>query len=82
MEIHCAGIRRLLIVAASLRGGHHAGEGQEDKTEVVDGAEPAQHSERETPIKVISRGMERTVGALRQQAFRMGIPIGERSADH
>jgi hypothetical protein len=38
-----------------------------------------EYSEKGTPIRVISKELERTVGALRQQAFRMGIPIGERS---
>jgi hypothetical protein len=38
-----------------------------------------EHSERGTPIGVISKEMQRTIGALRQQAFRLGIPLGERS---
>jgi hypothetical protein len=40
------------------------------------------HSRKGTPIGVISLEMERTIGALRQQAFRMGIPLGERSKPH
>jgi hypothetical protein len=35
------------------------------------------HSRKRTPIAVISKQMQRTIGALRQQAFRMGIPLGE-----
>ena len=38
-----------------------------------------QHSEHGTPIGVISKEMQRTIGALRQQAFRIGIPLGERA---
>jgi hypothetical protein len=38
-----------------------------------------EHSKRGTPIGVISKEMQRTIGALRQQAFRLGIPLGERS---
>jgi hypothetical protein len=41
-----------------------------------------EHSERGTPIRAISKEMQRTIGALRQQAFRMGIPLGERSSTH
>jgi hypothetical protein len=41
-----------------------------------------EHSQRGTPIRAISKEMERTMGALRQQAFRMGIPLGERSKEH
>jgi hypothetical protein len=38
-----------------------------------------EHSRRGTPVGAISKEMERTIGALRQQAFRMGIPLGERA---
>jgi hypothetical protein len=38
-----------------------------------------EHSKRGTPIGAISRELERTIGALRQQAFRMKIPLGERA---
>ena len=41
-----------------------------------------EHSGRGTPIKAISTELDRTAYALRQQASRMGIPIGERSAAH
>jgi hypothetical protein len=85
MEIHCTGIRPLLIVAASLQGAIMGAKGKKIKRRswTVPSLRRLQdHSERGTPIKVISKEMERTVGALRQQAFRMGIPIGERSADH
>jgi hypothetical protein len=40
------------------------------------------HSERGTPIGEISKEMHRTIGALRQQAYRMRIPLGERSNHH
>jgi hypothetical protein len=41
-----------------------------------------EHSRRGTPIKAISTELNRTAYALRRQASRMGIPIGERSAVH
>jgi hypothetical protein len=41
-----------------------------------------EHSRRGTPIQVISKELHRTTFALRRQASRMGIPIGERSAAH
>ena len=41
-----------------------------------------EHSRRGTPIQAISKELERTSGALRRQASRMGIPLGERSATH
>jgi hypothetical protein len=36
------------------------------------------HSENGTPIRDISREMHRTIPALRQQAYRMRISLGER----
>jgi hypothetical protein len=36
------------------------------------------HSENGTPIAVVSRELERTIGALRQQAYRLQIPLGRR----
>lgn len=39
-----------------------------------------EHSRQRTPIQAISRELDRTTYALRRQASRMGIPIGERSA--
>jgi hypothetical protein len=41
-----------------------------------------EHSRRGTPIQAISKELHRTTLALRRQASRMGIPIGERSATH
>ena len=41
-----------------------------------------EHSRRGTPIQAVSKELERTSGALRRQASRMGIPLGERSAAH
>ena len=34
------------------------------------------HSKAKTPVARISKETKRTVGALRQQAFKMGISIG------
>ena len=34
------------------------------------------HSKNKTPVAKISRAMKRTVGALRQQAFALGLPLG------
>ena len=36
------------------------------------------HSRSKTPVKKISKLMKRTVGALRQRALRMGLPLGHR----
>jgi len=38
-----------------------------------------EHSKRGTPVDAISQEMQRTIGALRQQAFRMKIPLGARA---
>jgi hypothetical protein len=34
------------------------------------------HSKARTPVKKISKLMKRTVGALRQQALKLGIGLG------
>ncbi len=34
------------------------------------------HSKAKTPVARISKETKRTVGALRQQAFKMGISLG------
>ena len=34
------------------------------------------HSKARTPVVKISKQMKRTVGALRQQAFKLGIGVG------
>jgi len=34
------------------------------------------HSKARTPVSKISKQMKRTVGALRQQAFKLGIGLG------
>jgi hypothetical protein len=39
-------------------------------------AELRRHSKNKTPVSKISKLMKRTVGALRQQAFQMGIGLG------
>jgi hypothetical protein len=36
------------------------------------------HSKRKTPVVRISKEMKRTIGALRQRAFNLGIPLGHR----
>lgn len=36
------------------------------------------HSKERTRVSVISRAMKRTVGALRQQALKLGIGLGHR----
>ena len=36
------------------------------------------HSKRKTPVEKISKEMKRTIGALRQRAFALEIPLGYR----
>jgi hypothetical protein len=36
------------------------------------------HSKARTPVGRISKAMKRTVGALRQQALKLGIGLGHR----
>jgi hypothetical protein len=36
------------------------------------------HSRNKSPVKKIARAMKRTVGALRQKAFILGLPLGHR----
>jgi hypothetical protein len=36
------------------------------------------HSKRKTPVVRISKEMKRTIGALRQRAFSLGVPLGHR----
>jgi hypothetical protein len=36
------------------------------------------HSKAKTPVTKISKLMNRTVGALRQQALKLGMPLGHR----
>jgi hypothetical protein len=36
------------------------------------------HPKARTPVARISKSMRRTVGALRQKALRLGIPLGHR----
>ena len=36
------------------------------------------HSKSRTPVAKISRSMKRTVGALRQQALKLGLGLGHR----
>jgi len=36
------------------------------------------HSKAKTPVTTISRDMKRSVGALRQQALKLGISLGHR----
>jgi hypothetical protein len=37
-----------------------------------------QHSKSKTPVAAISKTMKRTVAALRQQALKLGLPLGHR----
>ena len=39
-------------------------------------AELRKHSKARTPVAKISKQMKRTVGALRQQALKLGIGLG------
>jgi hypothetical protein len=41
-------------------------------------AELRRHSKAKTPVAKISKMMKRTVGALRQQALKLGISLGHR----
>jgi hypothetical protein len=41
-------------------------------------AELRKHSKAKTPVSKISKMMKRTVGALRQQAIKLGIGLGHR----
>jgi hypothetical protein len=41
-------------------------------------AELRKHSKAKTPIAKISKQMKRTIGALRQQALKLGIGLGHR----
>jgi hypothetical protein len=36
------------------------------------------HSRAKTPVAKISKLMKRTIGALRQRALQMGLPLGHR----
>jgi len=43
-----------------------------------DHRELKQHSKAKTPVAKISKAMKRTIGALRQQALKLGLPLGHR----
>jgi hypothetical protein len=36
------------------------------------------HSKAKTPVVRISKAMKRTIGALRQKAFQLGLSLGHR----
>jgi hypothetical protein len=36
------------------------------------------HSKAKAPVKMISKVMKRTMGAIRQKALKLGLPIGHR----
>jgi hypothetical protein len=36
------------------------------------------HSKAKSPVKKISKVMKRTIGAIRQKALKLGLPIGHR----
>src|SRR5262249_48884242 len=44
----------------------------------ADHRELKEHSKNRTPVARISRSMKRTVGALRQQALKLGLGLGHR----
>jgi hypothetical protein len=44
----------------------------------TDTAELRKHSRAKTAVAKISKAMKRTAGALRQQARKMGMPLGHR----
>ncbi len=37
-----------------------------------------EHSRSKSPLKKITRAMKRTIGALRQKAFSLGLSLGHR----
>ena len=37
------------------------------------------HSKGKTPVKIVSRVLKRTPGALRQKAYALGISLGHRN---
>ena len=43
-----------------------------------DQRELRRHSKAKTPVTAVSKGMKRSVGALRQQALKLGISLGHR----
>jgi hypothetical protein len=44
----------------------------------TDRSDLRKHSKSKTPVAKISKAMKRTIGALRQQALKMGLPLGHR----
>jgi hypothetical protein len=44
----------------------------------VDLRELKQHSKSKTAVAKVAKAMKRTVGAVRQQAFQLGIGMGHR----
>ena len=43
-----------------------------------DERELRRHTKNKTPVKDISKALKRSVGALRQKALHLGIPLGHR----
>jgi hypothetical protein len=41
-------------------------------------AELRKHSKAKTPVDKVAKAMKSTIGAVRQQAFKLGIPLGHR----
>ena len=37
------------------------------------------HSKQKTPVKTVSRALKRTLAALRQKAYALGISLGHRN---
>ncbi len=44
----------------------------------IDLRELKKYSRSKTPVASISKAMKRTMGALRQQALKLGLPLGHR----
>lgn len=43
-----------------------------------DHRELKRHSKAKTPVVAISKALKRTVGAIRQQGIKLGLPLGHR----
>jgi hypothetical protein len=42
------------------------------------GADMREHSRSKSPVKKIAAAMKRTIGAIRQKALSLGLPLGHR----
>jgi hypothetical protein len=66
--------------AAARNGGHEAAGQRAERRAWTkeDLRDLKMHSKGKTPVIDISKEMQRTVGALRQQALKLGISLGHR----